>query len=311
VLERLERWTAAGGALILTLGKTVEPANYNAHLYRADGSGLLPAELGQRLSIPRRDGYFRVRDFQRDHPALAFFADARWQPLLTEVPIYEVFTARPLDSARVLARIDDDAASPLLLEKSYDRGKVFVWTTSIDPEWTRLPESPRTLVPLVHEWFRYAATPATPPRNLPVGSALVAEVESFPRTPSLVLPDGSRRALEGEPQALGPGLWRLAALGATEQAGVYRVEFDGAPPQPFAAQVDAAEGDLERCTPTELAALHPALVLVGRDSDADRRGDEQRASEGEIWRGVAIACFAALVLETLWAAWLGRRRRAA
>jgi hypothetical protein len=187
VVERLERWTASGKALIVTLGKRVEPASYNARLFRADGSGLLPAELGSRIAIPRRSGYFRARDSSSDHPAFAFFADERWRPLFTEVPIYELFGSRPNDNAKVLARVDDDAASPLLIEKSYDRGKVFLWTTSIDPEWTRLPESPKTLVPLIHEWFRYAARPITPPRNVAVGAAIVAEVATFPRNPSLAL----------------------------------------------------------------------------------------------------------------------------
>jgi hypothetical protein len=311
VVERLERWTAAGGALIATLGKRVDAAGYNARLHRADGSGLLPVELGSRAAIARRDGYFRAREFQLDHPAFSFFADQAWRPLLTEVPIYEMFTSTPDENARVLAWLDDDARSPLLVEKSYDRGKTFVWTTSIDPEWTRLPESPKTLVPLVHEWFRHAADPSAPPRNVGVGAAIVAEVETFPRNPSLVLPDGARRALETEPEPIGPGLWRVAALGATERAGIYSLEIEGANPEPFAAQADAAEGDLERVAPAELASLHPALELVGGDARAEREQDDEASTKGELWRGVAIACFVALVLETLWAAWLGRSRRIA
>jgi len=222
-----------------------------------------------------------------------------------------MFTSTPDENARVLARLDDDARSPLLVEKSYDRGKTFVWTTSIDPEWTRLPESPKTLVPLVHEWFRHAADPSAPPRNVGVGAAIVAEVETFPRNPSLVLPDGARRALEAEPEPIGPGLWRVAALGATERAGIYRLEIEGATPEPFAAQADAAEGDLERVAHAELASLHPALELVGSDARAEREQDDEASTKGELWRGVAIACFVALVLETLWAAWLGRSRRIA
>jgi len=241
--------------------------------------------------------------------AFSFFADEHWKPLLTEVPIYEFLTSRPLEGARVLARLDDDASSPLLIERAYDRGKVFLWTTSIDPEWTRLPESPRTLVPLVHEWVRYGARPATPARNLAIGGALLAEVNAFPRSPSLVLPDGSRRALENAPATAGTGSWRLSALGATERAGLYKLELEGASALPFAVQFDAREGDLERLAANELTGLHPALVAVGRDDGPRKNEADEPARQGELWRPIAIACFAALALETLWAAWIGRSRR--
>jgi hypothetical protein len=307
VVQALERWTAAGGALILTCGKRVDARSFNNRMFASDGSGLAPAELGARVALGRRDGYFRVREFQLDHPVFAFFVDERWRPLLTEVPIYEFALARPGANARVLARLDDDAGSPLLVEKPYDRGKVFLWTTSIDPEWTRLPESPRTLVPLVHEWLRYAARPQRAPRNVPVGAALIADVDSFPRQPTLVDQAGARRALDAEPEALGAAAWRVVALQAAERAGVYRLEFEGAAAQPFAVELDAREGDLERLAAGELATLHPVFEL--ESGGASERGDDgPRPEKGELWRAIAIACFAVLVAESLWAAWLGSRR---
>jgi hypothetical protein len=317
--ERLEEHVAAGGALILTVGDQVDAANWNARLYRADGSGLLPAELGRAVAVAdRRTDYFRVREFDVAHPALKFFADERWQPLLTEVPVYQFLSARPLAGAgadagggpaRVLARLGDDESSPLLIERSYDRGKVFLWLTTIDRAWTRLPESPRTLVPLVHEWLRVAATPAAPPRNLAVNASIVAELPSFPRSPVLILPDGSRRAIDGAPEPSGPGSWRLIAPAATDRAGLHRLELEGATPVPFAIQADAHEGDLERLGANELASVHRTLVAAGQTS-ARTSSEDETPRQGELWRLLAIACLTALGLETLWAAWIGRSRRA-
>lgn len=309
VVEKLEQRVAAGASLIISLGKRVEPGLWNARLFRADGSGLLPAELGSRVSIGRREGYFRVGEFSFDHPALTFFADERWRPLFTEVPIYEFFTSQPLESARVLARLDDDAQSPLLVERTYDRGKVFLWTSTIDAEWTRLPESARTLVPLTHEWLRYAARPPAPARNLALGATLVADFTSFPRGPVVALPDGSRRAIPDAPTSIGATTWRLVAPATTERPGLYELEIEGAPPVPFAIQVDAREGDLERLAPGELAGLHPALALVGSGAARESDDGSEPSRQGELWRPLAIACFVALALETLWAAWVGRRRR--
>ena len=88
-----------------------------------------------------------------------------------------------------LARLDDQEKSPLLLERTYERGRVFLWTTSIDGDWNVLPQSPTTLIPLAHELLRYGGTGIVPPRSVPVGGVLELELESFPRDPTLVRPE--------------------------------------------------------------------------------------------------------------------------
>ncbi len=311
-VERLEHQVAAGAALIVSLGDRVIPESYNTRLYRADESGLLPAELKRRVSVPsRRDGYFRVKSFEESNPALAFFADDRWKPLLTEVPIYEFVAVRPTASAHVLATLDDDGSHPLLIERAYDRGHVFLWTTSIDPAWTRLPESPRTLIPFVHELVRYATREAEAPRNVAPGTALSAEALAFPHNTQLALPDGTRRALDGEPEPLANGRYRLPSVPGkdSEHVGLYRIEMDGAPTLSFAVQLDASEGDLERLSSSELEGLHRAFVTFKPDDKNGSGAGGEAPHKGELWRGLALACFVALVLESLWAAWLGQRRR--
>jgi len=317
VAERLERAVALGAALVVSLGDRVTPEAYDARLWRADGSGLLPGEILQRIAVPsRRESYFRVSNFDAQCPALAFFADERWKPLLVEVPIYEFFATRPGPGARTLATLDDPGSHPLLLERAFERGRVFLWTTTIDPAWTRLPESPRTLIPLAHELLRYAARPSAPPRNLAPGEPLVAEVASFPRNLALTRPDGSRTAIDGVAQELADGRWRLPVIPGkeTERAGLYRIEMESSGARPgqtaFAVRIDPGEGDLERLRPEELATLHPALAAVNRGEDADLAADPGARQRGELWRGIALACLVALALETLWAAWLGRRRSA-
>jgi hypothetical protein len=315
VVDALERAVAGGAALIVSLGDRVTPQAYDARLWRADGTGLLPAQILSRTAVPsRRDTYFRVESFDEQCPALSFFADERWKPLLTEVPIYEFFSTRLGPGARVLASLDDPGSNALLVERSFDRGRVLLWTTTIDPAWTRLPESPRTLVPLAHELLRYAARPSGPPRNLAPGEPIQAEAPTFPRALALSKPDGSRQALDGVAEQLPGGRWRLPAIPGkdTERAGLYRVEVDGSTSRAgslaFAVCLDPDEGDLERLGPDELSSLHPALVAVSAGESGKTGIDPDALHRGELWRGIAIACLAALVLESLWAAWIGRRR---
>jgi uncharacterized membrane protein len=316
VVERLERRVAAGAGLILCAGSNTEAGReaLSARLFQADGSGLLPCELGPRVSVSdRRTQWWRARRFERSHPVLAFFDDERWQALLTEVPIYDFLSLRlegpPAASARALIELDDERASPLLVERAFDRGKVFLWSTTIDPAWARVAESARTFVPLVHEWVRYAGTKAPPQRNWPVGSQaqLVSSAPAYPGTATLIFADGTQRALAGEAQAdgeVGRG-WILPPLPAGLRAGLVRVSTQGAGEILAAVQADPLEGDLERATPAELQALHPAWKHY-QAQPADAPQNEQ--GRGELWRFLAGACLLCLVIETLWAAWIGTRR---
>lgn len=315
VVETLERTIAGGAALIISLGDRVTPQAYDTRLWRADGTGLLPAEILRRTAVSsRRATYFRVRSFDEQCPALSFFGDERWKPLLTEVPIYEFFSTRLAPGARALATLDDPGSSALLVERAFDRGRVILWTTTIDPAWTRLPESPRTLVPLAHELLRYAARTSGPARNLAPGEPIQAEAPSFPRVLALSRPDGSRDVLDGVAEELPGGRWRLPAIPGqdTERAGLYRIEMDGTTSRAgsiaFAVCLDPDEGDLERIGADELSALHPALVAISADERGKIGLDPEDIHRGELWRGIAIACLFALVLESLWAAWIGRRR---
>ncbi|MCK6446999.1 MAG: BatA domain-containing protein [Planctomycetes bacterium] len=309
VVEKLEKRVAAGAGLVVSLGDQVQAEVYDRRFFAADGSGLLPAELAGRVSVPsRRESYFRAHQFDAQHPALAFFADEKWRPLFTEVPVYEFVATRPLPAAHVLARLDDEAQSPLLVEKAFDRGRVMLLTTTIDTAWTRIAESPRTLVPLVHELVRWVGRPRGASRNVAVGRGIELEVAEFPRSPVIVRPDGARAGLAGEAVAAGPNAWRLPRIDDTARVGLYRVEFSDGAAQSFAVQLDPRESDLERIGASELSSLHPALVPVSSLTTERSREPETAAPRGELWRWLAIAALAALVLETLWSAWIGRAR---
>lgn len=310
-LDRLVSRTAAGAALVVTLGDSLaDPGSIeavNARLWSADGSGLLPGRLLRKVEVAsRRTDYFRPASFREDHPALRFFSDERWKPYLTEIPIY-AFVACTVDpGSRVLASLDDPEQSPLLVERDFDRGRVFLWTTSVDREWNRIPESPSTFVPLFHELLRHAGRGSAPVRDLDVGGTPVVEVGAFPRKASLVGPDGSRSALDGEPLQVSATLFRLPPLAPLDRAGVWRVEWEEGWTA-FAARLDARESDLERMTPSELEGRHPAFA-TSLSLDERAEGDEP-AARGELWRGLAALALAALIGETLWSAWIARRRK--
>jgi len=314
VAARLEPFVSAGGLLVISCGDAMDVQAWNQRLFKPDGDCLLPAELGRKLEVPlRSEAHWRVASFDQEHPALSFFADERFKLLLTEAPVYALLGTQPLPRARVLAQLDDPAKSALLVERAYARGRVILWSSSIDNAWTRIPDSPATLVPLVHELLRYGARAEQPRRNLSPGEPLEIEVGGglIPRNLALVSPDGTRSALEGDVLSIVGGRWKLPGIpgGDTERVGPYRIEREGAPPIPFAVQLDPREGDLERLPVEELVLQNQVFVQPQGVARSD--SDPVRPERGELWRGLALACLVFLCLESLWAAYIGRRRRVA
>jgi hypothetical protein len=312
-VERLEARVAAGAALVISLGDEVLPDAFNARFFRADGSGLAPAELLRMEAVAsRRTDYWRVQSFAEEHPALSLFAEERWRSLLTEAPVWQFIGSSPQENAQVLATLDDPARSPLLVARSYDRGSVYLWTSSIDDSWNALPSWGPFLVPFVYDLVRHAGTPASTARALLPGESYSTEVSEFPRRIELVRPDDTRRSLDAEPEKVGEDRWRLPSVegSATDRVGLYQLTTETNPALLFSVQLEQRESDLDRISPDELEGLHPALVLRTAESSGEDAG-AGLPRRGELWRWLALAALVALIGESLWAAWIGRGRRIA
>jgi hypothetical protein len=311
VRERIAARVEAGAGLLVAAGDRLGDLTlWSESLAAADGTGLLPVEPLRRVATARRESYYRVAAFEDTHPALVFFLEERWRPLLTEVPIYEFIAARPAPGAVVLARLDDSSSSPLLAERAYGAGRVAFWSTSLSKRWNLVPQSPGTFVPLVHELIGYLGRRLSPDRSVAPGTPLRLVADTFLRGPELVRPDGVTRALAGDATERADGRWNLPEVPAsdTERAGVYEVRAAGSPPERFAVQLAPREGDLARASAREIEAIHPALrVRTGEEREVSRRNDDGRG--GELWRLLAALALTFLVLESLWGAWIGQRRK--
>ncbi|MFT7668817.1 MAG: hypothetical protein ACI8X5_001516 [Planctomycetota bacterium] len=307
----LEEHVAGGAALVFSLGDRVQADVFNARFYKSDGSALSPAELSRNVAVAsRRQGYYRIKEFDDEHPALALFAEKRWRSLLTEAPFYEFIFATALDDAKVLARIDDASSSPLFIERQYDRGRVYLWTSSMDESWTALPTWGPTLVPFVYDFVRSAGTPPQISKTLAPGQPFVAEVRSFPRQIELVLPGDTRRSIDSEAVEVDGKRWLLPTIEGqdTARAGLYRLKTEGAGELSFAVQVPRRESQLARLTKLELEDLHGSLKLhlLGEETQEQ---DGLPPRRGELWRGLAFAVLLLLIVESLWSSWIGRRRK--
>lgn len=295
-----------GASLVISVGDRVLPETYNQSL-----ADLMPAELLERRGDPsRRSGFRRARIDAPSHPALAFFRDERFELFFTEVPIFEYFASKSLESSRVLASLDDKigTGSPLLVERPVGQGKVSLWTTTIDIDWTLFPESPTSLIPLVHELAFDSAAKSGPLRNLQVGDAIVARFDAFPEGASLMEPGGAARRIDRAAEELPEGslgTWELVARDNAAEPGIWRINSNNAVTS-FAITMNANEGRLERLSAEELVGLSDAFATGTKRESIRSRSDDG----GELFRLFLWLALFMLIGESLWSRYLNREVRA-
>lgn len=141
VADRLRRFVAAGGGLLVFSGDRVDDSS----LKPLADAGLVP---GTFEGIQRtRDLPFRWQSWEAEHPALEPFADPQHGDL-RRLTFSQYTKFKPDASARVIASFGD--TSPALIESRIGKGKMFWFTSALSRDWGRWSGS-RLFLPLVHQ----------------------------------------------------------------------------------------------------------------------------------------------------------------
>lgn len=272
-VARLEEHVARGGSMLVFLGDRPVSASYNQLLASAarPRDGLLPARLISIAGDPSGAAdVTTISAIDYENPMLAAFADPGFVAL-AGIGFKAYWRLEPR-AGQVLIRGSN--GDPLLCEKRYGKGRVLLFASACDRDWSHFPVRPAYL-PWLHRAIAYLAEPALgatghfttgQPIPIPLPGALRAE------DVAVVLPDGST----AKPQMV-IGQDREARFAATETPGIYRIRYPRAGKdnregeQVVAVNLDAAESDF---TPLDeaggggpLAALKPR---ENRGADAFR-----------------------------------------
>ena len=326
-LEALEDFVRSGKGLAVFVGgvrNPIQEAFYNGPLY-SGGAGLLPARLEKLVEIERPAGTpKRIASWASSHPAMAAFSDPSsgdlrlplfykyYKPVAADIargirPSDQVSDRRTEGSGKVetLASLDD--GTPIVLAKSFGRGRVVAILTAPRIEWNDLPRR-KLFPPLVHELLRFLAGVEKPaPRQYVVGEELDLSVHGAAPNETVYLdpprPRSGRFELTGadKPTLDTPGIYALSIVHA---GWVDR--------QLIAAQLDPFESDL-RAHPKEnvLAALREAAgggtgypgndaaakAEPGRPLSPEAAEEIARLSKG--WMYLLLAAMACLAVEML------------
>jgi hypothetical protein len=285
--DRLARFVAAGGGLFVAAGPHATwPARVAAALPG------LPGDPIDRTAAPSRLG-----GLEYSHPVFDLFRAPRTGDF--SAARFYGYRSVQQPTGQVLARFDD--GTPALMEgkdRTAGAGRVLLWTSTLDLEWSDLPVKP-VFLPFVHTVTKYLADFTDAPPSLTVGQVIPAPRKPLGRGAAVtrggtiaVAPSGARVSVETED----------GALELTEQ-GFYDVRTQGAGADTattLASNVDLSESDLAPLDPRELAAAVAGRAAGGLGGLGNARpSDEAQAQAQRLWWYLLVAGGLLLAAETL------------
>ena len=294
----LQRFVEQGGGLFISMGDEVDP-----EVWSKDMAALLPMPLHVVKTAAERGAggarAARFGDVDFDHPALSVFTGDAREGLLG-VRTYRYVLAKPAGKGpapRVLATFDDGA--PALVEGRRGKGRVLLFTSTADRDWTDWPIR-TSFLPAMQRFAGWLAGGLDDRRDPPtlVGTARRLALDDGEALVALVGPDGRERrrselerdglrevrgALEVTPRE--PGLWQVKV----QAGGQERLE----PRLAFAVVPDPRESDTRRLAPSELTAW------FGGADHATVEGEARAARSAEVplWSILLVLGLAAFLVE--------------
>lgn len=230
VSQQLTARVARGAGLLITAGDHVDP-----FAYRGRFGALMPA---------------LIRSAAQAQPGLSLATASSAVPSLVPEAGVGLETGRTLERLLVEAVVPPSETAlafndgtPLLIVGRHERGRIALFTTTIDDDWTDLPLTPGFL-PLIHGIVRgLSALDALPPGPHVAGTPLTARIPQGAQTIFSVTPDGRRIEMDASSPT--------ARISDTGTPGVYRTfaAFDGRgerelPQLSFEIVPDSADSDL-------------------------------------------------------------------
>ena len=313
--RKLAPLVRGGTGLLIFTGNKLDPGLYNDRLFRA-GEPLLPVPLKAQV-----DESFRglVIDPARPSPIeklLELRPSALERISVRQFMAVDEPGVSP-GSVRVLARWNDPGRSAAILERVVGDGRVLLWTTSADRAGNDWPVEP-SFVLAVREAVRGSSRPTSWTHTVTAGDRPRRVVHSSQQLGNVRVtgPGG------GEPQELAAVAFEEKAatdptpataidLPDTRQAGLYRVAWDegtlGTQQDLFASNPDPRESGLDRLAAADLKALLAPLMVEVTVPKGD--GTDAPAATGrEVWHEMAWGLLGLLLLEPIFASWVGRSR---
>lgn len=319
-LEELEKYVDRGGNLLITLGDRVNPESYNCWVgsHRLH-EGLLPGKLLRLAESADEENPVLEGDsnqagsiaaLNEKHPALAGFSEGKLGTL-AGVRIRKRYEVHP-GAAEPL--MQDAGGIILLMEKTFGQGRVMLFTSAIDRDWSNFPLQP-VYLPWLYRIVSYLTQPGSQRANF-LGTGQIVKLPASVtelQTLQIFKPDGSAGYQQADPLEM--GVKTPDTFSDTDQAGLYMVrlatESDAAQPQMmFAVNLPHRESQLRPLLPEEVKSLagpdNPVIFM--EDPESAREAVLQARQGYGAWDLLLWAALLVALAEPLLASQLSKRR---
>lgn len=298
-VQRLRTFVEGGGGLLLSAGDQVDPQRWNSVLAPLLAKPVRDVKvLADANDIDAALHATRIAQLDALHPIFRAFSLPGGESV-QDVAVYRYLLLVPEadTDARVVASYAD--GGPALVERPVGDGRLALWTTTLDIDWT--DAALRTAyLPLVRRLVDYLAKRASSgATSVELGRTHRVDVSALDAERVIVVAKATQERTVRRADAAEVAL-RPTALGYHE-VFVARGESEVAVPElAFVVNPPAAESDPTPVDPMQLQAWADA---VG-SAPGEGRG-ELRANERPLWPGLLLLALMAMYAESL----VGVRRR--
>lgn len=281
VVTALAAFVKDGGGLVVMPGDAT-PADA---FLDAPWPDLLPAVIG----APVAPSQASLEPGPYNHPLLTLWNDPA-AGNLSALRFAKIFSLAPLQDPGISTALKLADASPVIMERTVGKGRVFLFAAPPVPAWTNLPLHP-AFVPLVHRLYASTARASTLNLNLAPGDAFQAPVpiEQLNRDVYLRAPgEDAKITAVGRTELI--GTQAMLRIRGTSAAGAYSV-YVGQTERPdftFAVQSPAAESDL-KSAPADLLTTTSESASVDSPAVALAKEGPPLMSAQQLWMIALIA----------------------
>ncbi len=280
-IDALRSHVHRGGGLLLVPDDPVEPSIFNEQF-----KDLSPALLGRKEILPGRDA-LSITEIHTRHPIIRAisgdgtgdFGSARFRGYRN---------AAAADGSPWIMRLENGA--PLLLERTVGKGRVLLFTATLDMRWSNLPVQVFFL-PLVHETVRYLARGSAGKDLFTVGEPVPIRAEAG-ETVEVTGPHGREVGIDVRSDP--PFYYRNARM-----PGFYTARA-GSLKRSFAVNADREESILVSVDPAETArgVISPDPPSTDRDAAASMTQITRVENGQRLWWWILLMVFGLVLVET-------------
>lgn len=297
-LIKLENFLREGGGVLVFLGNKIDPGHYNQWSF-------LPIELTQPEGDQTKKTAFAMGDPPLSHPIFIEQLELRTARFFMCVGTND---AALKNEGEILARFGN--GRPAVIECKFGKGKVILFTSSGDIEWSNFPLR-RSFLPWLYRIVYYLANQETDAVAFEVNEQVVFQGLASALKTTITVTDPLEKESTLNPEL--KGSYAEATFTETRHAGMYEVNADPAFSHSggFGVNVDRSESVLTMVPAEQIVEAAPEGMVIHVDAiKGDLAQALQRAHEGqELWPLLLKIAVALFLFEALLANIMSRVRR--